>query len=194
MDEIDAKVHKTTICRSHEDDKRKLSLKSSVRPMVDPQARTVQRTLRDKAIKCYAMNSRRRGICVIISNSKFAKSLHLDDRDPGATRDVERVQETFERLGFEVLEPLVNLTYIDLTYSLLEIAREKVCPDDDTFVMVAMSHGTSGLFYAHDQGFDIRDLWQKFVDKNCPCLAGIPKLFFIQACQVSHMITDQPCS
>ena len=55
----------------------------------------------------------------------------------------------------------------------------------DAFVLCIMSHGAAGVIYGKDNGkVDIdHDIIKQFDGKNCPYLAGKPKIFILQACQ-----------
>lgn len=57
--------------------------------------------------------------------------------------------------------------------------------DADCLVVVAMSHGESGLLYSSDNMYPVDMLWAPFTADRCSTLAGKPKLFFIQ---VSHSL------
>lgn len=57
-----------------------------------------------------------------------------------------------------------------------------------SFVLCILAHGSENKVYGTDGyenggAIDIREITTLFSTKNCPGLAGKPKLFFIQACQ-----------
>jgi len=56
--------------------------------------------------------------------------------------------------------------------------------DNDCLVIVVLSHGDMEFLYAADQRYNPENLWAPFSSDSCQTLAGKPKLFFIQACQV----------
>ncbi|KAH0947440.1 hypothetical protein HN011_005088, partial [Eciton burchellii] len=59
--------------------------------------------------------------------------------------------------------------------------------DADCLVVVAMSHGESGLLYSHDSLYPVDALWAPFTTDRCASLTGKPKLFFIQACRGTQL-------
>lgn len=52
--------------------------------------------------------------------------------------------------------------------------------DADCLIVVAMSHGESGLLHSTDSLYPVDMLWAPFTGNRCISLAGKPKLFFIQ--------------
>lgn len=52
--------------------------------------------------------------------------------------------------------------------------------DADCLIVVAMSHGESGLLHSIDSLYPVDMLWTPFTGDRCSSLAGKPKLFFIQ--------------
>lgn len=52
--------------------------------------------------------------------------------------------------------------------------------DADCLIVVAMSHGESGLLHSTDSLYPVDMLWTPFTGDRCSSLAGKPKLFFIQ--------------
>jgi len=58
--------------------------------------------------------------------------------------------------------------------------------DADCLIVVAMSHGESGLLYSHDSLYPVDALWAPFTADRCASLTGKPKLFFIQVRRRCH--------
>lgn len=96
--------------------------------------------------------------------------------------DLKTTKETFSKMGFEV-NVQRNLHYVELM-KLLERVAAMDHSDSDCFVLVMLSHGNEGTLYAFDNPFPTQKLWQPFTADKAPTLAGKPKLFFLQACQV----------
>ena len=54
----------------------------------------------------------------------------------------------------------------------------------DAFVLVLLTHGSSGSIFGTDgEKVSIDDITTKFDGSHCPHLQNKPKMFFIQACQ-----------
>eukprot|EP00096_Caligus_rogercresseyi_P008848 TRINITY_DN2870_c0_g1_i2.p1 TRINITY_DN2870_c0_g1~~TRINITY_DN2870_c0_g1_i2.p1 ORF type:complete len:341 (+),score=91.76 TRINITY_DN2870_c0_g1_i2:254-1276(+) len=128
----------------------------------------------------YNMNHRKRGIALIFNHENFDPRLELRKRN-GTRADRENLKKTFRNLEFEVR------AFDDLDFANLDKILEDVANDDhsesDCLLMFVLSHGESGLIYAKDSAYKPERLWSYFNGKNCPTLAGKPKMIFIQACQ-----------
>ncbi|KAJ8393884.1 hypothetical protein AAFF_G00056130 [Aldrovandia affinis] len=137
--------------------------------------------------EAYDMSHRPRGHCVIINNHNFEeartnKELGLDDRE-GTDVDADTLDKVFSRLHF-VVHHRRNLSGAELL-GLVEEFGAKTHGGLDAFVCCVLSHGKKGHVYATDGELaSVRQLTQPFTSSCCPSLAGRPKLFFIQACQV----------
>jgi len=84
--------------------------------------------------------------------------------------------EVHEDLALETLERLLLTTKLRLEDR-----------DDSSFACVIMTHGKCGVLYTADsKAIRILDVVDYFGARNCPSLAGKPKMFFIQACQRDH--------
>uniref|UniRef100_A0A8D0G7J9 Caspase-8 n=1 Tax=Sphenodon punctatus TaxID=8508 RepID=A0A8D0G7J9_SPHPU len=136
----------------------------------------------------YKMTSHPRGICLILNNHNFARARaevpklkKINDRN-GTDADAEFLQKVFTELHFEIK------LYRDLTAGRIcervRFYRDIDHRDRDCFVCCILSHGDKGILFGTDgQEASIRELTTLFTGRNCPSLAGKPKLFFIQACQ-----------
>ncbi|XP_040201997.1 caspase-7-like [Rana temporaria] len=127
---------------------------------------------------------------LIISMTEFhsrpgGKGMTLDPRK-GAMRDTNRLFQILSRLGFEV-----TLSIDASAREIREIYRkEREIPQGDCFINIISSHGEEGVIYDfHGEQVYLRDLYDLLSPENCPALAGVPKLFFIQACR--GMALDQ---
>ncbi|XP_061090790.1 caspase-8-like isoform X2 [Conger conger] len=136
--------------------------------------------------EAYDMSRRPRGHCIIINNHNFEASRKHPNRD-GTDVDARALKEVFERMHFRV-HPHRDLTQARLL-SVLEEFGSMTHGELDAFVCCVLSHGKKGFVYGTDgEPVSIRQLTQLFTSSRCPSLAGKPKLFFIQACQV-----QEPC-
>ncbi|XP_071418378.1 caspase-8-like isoform X1 [Pithys albifrons albifrons] len=128
--------------------------------------------------KIYKMDGPHRGFCLVINNVKFKSS----ERE-GSQKDAEELERVFTWLGLDVI------IYPDQTseqiIEIMEIwQRLQDHKDRNCFICCILSHGESGAIHGTDEKpVSIRRIMSHFTAKNCPQLAGKPKLFFIQACQ-----------
>ncbi|XP_076119956.1 caspase-8 isoform X3 [Alosa pseudoharengus] len=147
----------------------------------------------------YDMKGDKRGVCLIINNHEFSKSVTpLGNRD-GTQFDETRLKEVFEWLGFEV-EVRRDCTKQQILCLLKEVSRRDHS-QVDCFVCCMLSHGLNGTIYGVD-GNQVRlqQFTEPFSGHLCPSLKEKPKLFFIQACQghkeqqIVFLQTDGPGS
>ncbi|NXW82950.1 CASP8 protein, partial [Alopecoenas beccarii] len=139
-------------------------------------------------LEAYKMTSRPRGVCLILNNHSFAKAREavpelrdMKDRN-GTHMDAEALRRVFSKLHFIIAE------HRDLTAEEIRgIVNSLRCEDHkdrDCFVCCVLSHGKKGIIYGVDgQEVPIQELTMSFTGRNCPSLAGKPKVFFVQACQ-----------
>ena len=105
------------------------------------------------------------------------KFLNLD----GGNEDAEALKNLFENLQFTVeVCPNLNAHYM----------REKVeeyseKPHKGAFVLIILSHGGEGdVVYGTDTGeVKVHELQEYFHTTSCRSLAGVPKVFLIDACR-----------
>lgn len=125
------------------------------------------------------MESKPRGIAVIISNEKFGKHR----RRVGTNEDADSLQKLFSWLGFDTRPTYKDLTGRQMRQTLKDIA----CVDHSNYdcLMVAiLSHGGKGDVVCGKSGtISIKTIIEVFNDKDCPSLAGKPKIFILQACR-----------
>ncbi|KAI4894786.1 hypothetical protein NFI96_016329, partial [Prochilodus magdalenae] len=128
--------------------------------------------------KEYSMTSVPQGFCVIINNEIFENSKM---NRSGSDKDAEALKKVFTLLGFDV-HPHSNLKAKEMTKLMLEYSKKK--GHGDCFVCCVLSHGEKNGVYGVDSKLcPMKDILSPFDGKNCPSLAGKPKLFFIQACR-----------
>ncbi|XP_029462106.1 caspase-8 isoform X2 [Rhinatrema bivittatum] len=136
----------------------------------------------------YKMNSRPRGICLIINNHNFEKARleipklqNLRNRN-GTDIDAEDLRSVFTMLHFKP-EVHQDLTAQGILKTLNKYSTRNH-QASDCFVCCILSHGDKGVIFGTDgQEVPIPKLTTFFSSSNCPSLAGKPKVFIIQACQ-----------
>lgn len=127
----------------------------------------------------YNMCHEYRGMAIIINNEHFLDP-SLKARD-GTHVDKRELEKVLKQLGFEVKE------YLDLCYTDIMSRMKRIALRDhsqcDCILVVILSHGKLGFIHARDTCYPLESILNLFSSKECPTLAGKPKLFFIQACQ-----------
>ena len=118
------------------------------------------------------------GLCVIINNMIFH-----DPRNnlPSGEKDEAILKSTFTLLGFDV-RVYQNLKAAEIG----SIARRYSAMDHTgAFFLIISSHGGDGdVVYGVDgNAVAVRELKECFYATNCHSLAGIPKVFVIDACR-----------
>ncbi|XP_036412129.1 caspase-22 [Colossoma macropomum] len=136
-------------------------------------------TVSDKGSdKEYPMTSNPRGFCVIINNMNFKKT-ELNRK--GSNYDAAALEKVFKLLGFNV-QPYTDLKAKEMKELLLEFSKKE--GHGDCFVCCVLSHGEKNGVNGTDMKLcPMKDILSPFDGKNCPSLAGKPKVFFIQACR-----------
>ncbi|XP_014481616.1 PREDICTED: caspase-1-like isoform X2 [Dinoponera quadriceps] len=129
----------------------------------------------------YNMNHKRRGVALVLNHIHFES---MSTRK-GSDRDAENLHASLSNLGFDV-RIFVDPTIKTITTVLHETAAEDHT-DADCLIVVAMSHGESGLLHSTDSLYPVDMLWTPFTGDRCSSLAGKPKLFFIQACRGAQL-------
>ncbi|XP_046342903.2 caspase-8-like [Haliotis rufescens] len=121
----------------------------------------------------YHMNSKPRGICLIIDNITEAST-----RPPHK----HRLSETFRKLHFDVQfhTRLDDAHFTRVIQCVANIDHDKF----DCVVVFITAHGDDDVVCSvDDRDLHIDELASYFKPENCPSLAGKPKLFFIEACR-----------
>lgn len=118
------------------------------------------------------------GLCVIINNMNFFdKTLDL----PSGMIDETSLKNTFTALGF-VVKAHQNLNAADIESTVKAYSEEE---HTGAFFLIISSHGGSGdVVYGTDGAtVKVQKLKKRFFATKCPSLAGIPKIFVIDACR-----------
>eukprot|EP00058_Branchiostoma_floridae_P028450 XP_002613941.1 hypothetical protein BRAFLDRAFT_67496 [Branchiostoma floridae] len=147
------------------------------------------------SIQPYKMESKPRGLALILSNTRFGQESKLEDR-PGGEIDFDNVQSLLDRLGFHV-ETGVDKSAEGMLSILKTFAAKEEHKSADACIVVLMSHGAEDQICGTDgEMVKYSNIFEAFNNKNCPNLQGKPKLFFIQACRGSAVDkgTDDPDS
>ncbi|NXM71561.1 CASPA protein, partial [Serilophus lunatus] len=127
----------------------------------------------------YKMDGPKRGFCLVINNVKFESSFER----MGSDKDAEDLKRVFTWLGLDVTT-CTNQTSVQIEELMETWQHLQDHKDQNCFICCILSHGESGGIYGTDDELvSIRAIMSHFTGKQCPQLAGKPKLFFIQACQ-----------
>lgn len=126
----------------------------------------------------------KRGICLIVNNDKFDRSVNMPDR-VGSQADISNIYKAFHFLDFYCLL-VQNVSMRQLRRVMNDMANRDHS-QSDCFACVLLSHGEEGQIYATDGLVRIDDLLAPFKGDVCASLAGKPKLFFIQACRGNRL-------
>ena len=122
------------------------------------------------------------GLCVIMNNVEFNSS-QLRELT-GGKRDEKDLKKLFKKLGFTVMVHQ-NLTAEKMKSTAKGYSRMTHC---GVFFLIILSHGGEGdVVYGTDgKKVEVHQLKELFYARNCPSLAGIPKIFMIDACRGSR--------
>uniref|UniRef100_A0A8C5ML46 Caspase-3 n=1 Tax=Leptobrachium leishanense TaxID=445787 RepID=A0A8C5ML46_9ANUR len=106
------------------------------------------------------------------------------ERRKGVKRDTNRLFKALSHLGYKVsLHWDVSAKEIHEIYQ-----KESELPQGECFISILSSHGKEGIIYDfYGEPVYLRELYNILSPENCPALAGIPKLFCIQACRGTDM-------
>ena len=122
------------------------------------------------------------GLCIIMNNMVFDKP-QLGELK-GGKKDEEDLKELFKELGFTVMVHQ-NFTAEKMKYTAEGYGRMK---HHGVFFFIILSHGGEGdVVYGTDGNeVEVHQLKELFYARNCRSLAGIPKIFMIDACRGSR--------
>jgi hypothetical protein len=129
----------------------------------------------------YRMNHARRGYAVIINNRRFES---MPSRE-GTDVDAACLEATLRRLHFDI-KMFRDCTAASIR-NLLAYYSKLDHSDSDCFLCVILSHGENGIVYGIDRQIEIEELTKPFMANRS--LAGKPKLFVIQACRGSNLMS-----
>ena len=146
-----------------------------------PQLVAIMAVNKDVNFNVYKMESKPRGIAVIINNEKFRQRA-LRQR-LGTNKDAENLQKLFTWLGFDTKLPYKDLTGKEMGQTLEDVARMDHS-NYDCLMVAILSHGKARDIVSGKSGsISIKNILEVFSDQKCPTLAGKPKIFIIQACR-----------
>ncbi|XP_058800569.1 caspase-1-like isoform X2 [Phymastichus coffea] len=131
----------------------------------------------------YNMQHKNRGKCVIFNHENFTTG-YASRR--GSTCDAQRIEETFQRLGFTV-EICDDYELSAITNKINELSGEDHT-DNDCLCIFLLTHGMGyDMISAKDALYKSESIWKPFTADRCRTLAGKPKLFFFQACRGDNL-------
>ncbi|XP_062895700.1 caspase-2-like [Mobula hypostoma] len=130
----------------------------------------------------YRMDSRPKGLAMIISNVRFGGAQELVDRQGGEV-DHWALEKLLTSLGFSV-RSLHDQAAEVMKSELLQFARLPDHRSNHSCVVALLSHGVEGAVYGSDgKLLQLQDVFRLFDNDSCPQLQNKPKIFFIQACR-----------
>ncbi|XP_062607321.1 caspase-6-like [Saccostrea cucullata] len=142
--------------------------------------------------RCYKMGRKPRGRVLVINNKIFFGPLEKDDVGKkrvtltdrlGTEQDEIKIREVFEQMNF-----VVDVFNDKKGEEIKDILRGEVERDihraADCFVLVIMTHGTTGAIYGVDgKTVSIEEIKKQFNGEKFPAMADKPKVILIQACR-----------
>lgn len=157
-------------------------LKNNTKPLeirVEKAASSVTKT--HQTLKTYKMESKPRGLALIIDNENFDNEV-LPTRT-GSLVDANNLDILFDQLGFRVTVRR-NLPYYDMITEIQKFSNKTEHASCDMTVVAILSHGRHGLIAAAD-GRELETEWvlRQFNNDGCPALKSKPKFFIFQACR-----------
>ncbi|XP_036103357.1 caspase-2 isoform X2 [Molossus molossus] len=130
----------------------------------------------------YRLQSRPRGLALVLSNVHFTGEKDLDFRSGGDV-DHSSLVTLFKLLGYKV-HLLLNQTTQDMQEKLQSFAQLPAHRVTDSCIVALLSHGVEGGVYGVDgKVLQLQEVFRLFDNANCPSLQNKPKMFFIQACR-----------
>lgn len=134
-------------------------------------------TTEDNIDNVYSIDYESPGTVFIFNNATF-KNGHSERQ--GSDKDVTRLTETFQKLGFKI-ETYNNKTSSELR-QLIDAYGRRNYEADSCFICFIMSHGDNGCILGTDGDWiDIKEFVKP--TKTNKSLLNKPKLFFTQACR-----------
>uniref|UniRef100_A0A8D1MKZ4 Caspase-2 n=1 Tax=Sus scrofa TaxID=9823 RepID=A0A8D1MKZ4_PIG len=128
----------------------------------------------------YRLQSRPRGLALVLSNVHFTGEKDLEFRSGGDV-DHSTLVALFKLLGYQV-HVLLDQTAQEMQEKLQDFAQLPTHRVTDSCIVALLSHGVEGGVYGVD-GKLLQEVFQLFDNANCPSLQNKPKMFFIQACR-----------
>uniref|UniRef100_A0A2K5K4B3 Uncharacterized protein n=1 Tax=Colobus angolensis palliatus TaxID=336983 RepID=A0A2K5K4B3_COLAP len=130
----------------------------------------------------YRLQSRPRGLALVLSNVHFTGEKELEFRSGGDV-DHSTLVTLFKLLGYDV-HVLHDQTAQEMQEKLQNFARLPAHRVTDSCIVALLSHGVEGAIYGVDgKLLQLQEVFRFFDNANCPSLQNKPKMFFIQACR-----------
>ncbi|XP_059568032.1 caspase-2 isoform X6 [Myotis daubentonii] len=130
----------------------------------------------------YRLQSRPRGLALVLSNVHFTGGQDLDFRSGGDV-DHSNLVTLFKLLGYDV-HVLLDQTAQEMQEKLQNFAQLPAHRVTDSCIVALLSHGVEGGVYGVDgKVLQLQEVFRLFDNANCPSLQNKPKMFFIQACR-----------
>uniref|UniRef100_UPI003BEF4C64 JF1cpCasp2 n=1 Tax=Homo sapiens TaxID=9606 RepID=UPI003BEF4C64 len=130
----------------------------------------------------YRLQSRPRGLALVLSNVHFTGEKELEFRSGGDV-DHSTLVTLFKLLGYDV-HVLCDQTAQEMQEKLQNFAQLPAHRVTDSCIVALLSHGVEGAIYGVDgKLLQLQEVFQLFDNANCPSLQNKPKMFFIQACR-----------
>ncbi|XP_036184365.1 caspase-2 isoform X2 [Myotis myotis] len=130
----------------------------------------------------YRLQSRPRGLALVLSNVHFTGEQDLDFRSGGHV-DHSNLVTLFKLLGYDV-HVLLDQTAQEMQEKLQNFAQLPAHRVTDSCIVALLSHGVEGGVYGVDgKVLQLQEVFRLFDNANCPSLQNKPKMFFIQACR-----------
>ncbi len=128
---------------------------------------------------------RSKGMVAIISNEEWIG--RPESTREGTDTDVKKIQDTFGKLGYQILPVMKNLKAVGMSEycnNFTKCFESGMVEVPDVFVCFILSHGNEeGIEGVDGEHVQLRDLAKHLESDKCPALKGKPKLFFVQACR-----------
>ncbi|XP_075862798.1 caspase-2 isoform X2 [Microcebus murinus] len=130
----------------------------------------------------YRLQSRPRGLALVLSNVCFTGEKDLEFRSGGDV-DHSTLVTLFKLLGYDV-HVLHDQTAQEMKEKLRNFAQLPAHRVTDSCIVALLSHGVEGAIYGVDgKLLQLQEVFRLFDNANCPSLQNKPKMFFIQACR-----------
>nr|XP_031530456.1 caspase-2 isoform X3 [Vicugna pacos] len=130
----------------------------------------------------YRLQSRPRGLALVLSNVHFTGEKDLEFRSGGDV-DHSTLVALFRLLGYKV-HVLLDQTAQEMQEELQNFAQLPAHRATDSCIVALLSHGVEGGVYGVDgKLLQLQEVFRLFDNANCPSLQNKPKMFFIQACR-----------
>ncbi|XP_047550476.1 caspase-2 isoform X3 [Lutra lutra] len=130
----------------------------------------------------YRLQSRPRGLALVLSNVHFTGEKDLEFRSGGDV-DHSTLVTLFRLLGYKV-HVLLDQTAQEMQEKLENFAQLPAHRVTDSCIVALLSHGVEGGIYGVDgKLLQLQEVFRLFDNASCPNLQNKPKMFFIQACR-----------